>query len=1055
MADYGKIEKTETSDVELALVSTKEEEAKKAEKREYSLTEHMLGLSELEPLFASNFKDGLTEVDAAERLERDGHNCLTPPPKTHWLLKALAHIAGGFAILLWIGSILCFSVYGIDNSDIENLVLGIVLAAVVLLTGLFSWYQESKSDAVLEGFLKLQPQTCDVLRDGKFNSIPAENLVKGDVVRLQFGKKIPADVVILESTGVKVDNSSLTGEAEPLKRTPGHTDESPWRSRNVAFFGTNCVEGTGKGLVVRCGDDTAIGNIASATMGGEKPEALMKAEIENFVNIIACIAMTIGIVFLIAGIALGIPPVDMVIYAIAIIVANVPEGLLATVTVALTITAQRMAEKNVLVKSTLIVETLGSITAVASDKTGTLTQNRMTVRSVIFPDGASTTAAHTRRTSFVNVMEDREFTISATFIPYYRTLIKTAGLCNHATFDERESEILARRTNGDASENALLKFSHSNGNVDFLRTEWPEIACIPFNSHNKFMVTIHKSESSPDYMMLMKGAPERILEKCTTYKDPDAGGDVKPFTEDVKNKVIAANTSLAENGERVLAFAQFTLTGLPANFEFETEDIDKLNFDIMNMEFAGMISLEDPPREEVPASIISCHEAGIKVIMVTGDHPLTARSIAAQIGILTEADGGKAAPIWDQHASPETRRDESKSGVVVTGGDLAGLDEDDWNYILTRNGIVFARTLPTQKQDIVAKLQDRNNVVAVTGDGVNDSPALKKADVGIAMGSGSEIAKEAADLILMDDNFASIVKGIEEGRLIFSNLKKSIAYTLTSNIPEILPFLAFIALNMPLGMTTIMVLCVDLGTDIMVAISYAYETSESDIMKHAPRDRHKDKLVTPQLISWSYIQIGIIQAFAAFTAFFYVLNREGFSTAFLMNGKVGQEWWEECTEADFAKGDCKCQDTGAQIPMVCCYENSEVNSDETSLYIGDNCADLDYRELALRKAQTAFLATIVICQIGCGLAAKTRRNSIISQGLENTVFNWGVFQEVSLIILLVYVPFLNSAFGTEPMEGYEWLIGFPFALLILGYDELRKYIIRSYPDSTYAHIFAY
>jgi sodium/potassium-transporting ATPase subunit alpha len=478
---------------------------------------------------------------------------------------------------------------------------------------------------------------------------------------------------------------------------------------------------------------------------------------------------------------------------------------------------------------------------------------------------------------------------------------------------------------------------------------------------------------------------------------------------------------------------------LPKDFQFETEDISNLNFDIDHMEFVGMISLEDPPRVEVPAAIASCHEAGIRVIMVTGDHPLTARSIASQIGIITEKDGGKNAPIWNKDSAPEVRRDPSLTGVVVTGSDLDSLEEEDWNYILSRNGIVFSRTLPTQKQDIVAKLQLLDEVVAVTGDGVNDSPALKKADVGIAMGSGSDIAKEAADLILMDDNFASIVQGIEEGRLIFSNLKKSIAYTLTSNIPEILPFLANIALQLPLGLTTIMILCIDLGTDILPAISFAYEKSESDIMKVKPRDRHTDKLVTFSLISWSYIQIGIIQAIAAFTAFFFVFNLKGFSTNFILSQEFRNEQmgtnWATSTDPDLCFY-CNDADSGPLDP----------NGGD---YGGKYCADKDYREDTLARAQTAYLAGIICTQIGCGIACKTRLNSIITQGFSNLVFNYGVVQEIVFIVLLVYVDPFHTAFGTEDLGGLEWVIPIPFAVSIIFYDEIRKCIFRMWPESDF------
>ena len=1034
------------------------------------MDEHMLPIPQMLEVLGTNMETGLSSEEAEIRLKRDGYNRLTPPPKPFWLTILISHVAGSFSILLWIGSILCFIVYSLDDS-IENLTLGIILAAVVTLTGIFSYYQELRSDAVLEGFMKLSPSTCDVLRDGKFETIAAENLVKGDIIRLQFGKKVPADVIVLENTGIKVDNSSLTGEAEPVKRSVEASDPSPWRSKNVAFFGTNCVEGTAKCVVARCGDHTAIGGLASLTAREPAPEPLMKQEIEHFVKLIAAIAVIIGIVFLICALVMGYEPQGTlthsltyyaltdsltqasVIFMIGIIVANVPEGLLATVTVALTITALRMAESNVLVKSNLIVETLGSVNVIASDKTGTLTQNRMTVRNVIFADGYTAVATHVKHRTSLDVLADSDSPanalMKATYREYYDKLINLAGLCNHASFDEREHEILKRRTNGDASENALLKFCHSNSNQDALRVKFPEVACVPFNSTNKIMITIHQVPSSSEYLVIMKGAPERVFERCTHYIDPE-NGKRKPLDRPSRQRIVDSNMNLASNGERVLAFAEIRLRGLSSDYKFETENLNEINFDLTELNFAGMISLEDPPRAEVPAAIKCCHEAGIKVIMVTGDHPLTARSIAAQIGILTENNGGKLTKIFDLQEAFEIRRDESISGVVVTGNDLPllryslthlttyslthlpSLSAEDWDYILSRSGIVFARTLPAQKQEIVKNLQSKDYVVAVTGDGVNDSPALKKADVGVAMGSGSEIAKEAADLILIDDNFASIVKGIEEGRLIFSNLKKSIAYTLTSNIPEIVPFLAQIALQIPLGLTTILILVVDLGTDILPAISYAYETAESDIMKIPPRNRHRDKLVTWQLVSFSYLQVGVIQAFAAFTAFFHVLNQNGFSTSYLMQAKVGVIWIDPDENT--------------------CFENSLTNNPG----VINGCATYDFRMGVLKEAQSAFLTAIVICQMGAGIACKTRVSSIFTHGIwNNRVFLWGLCQEVGLICMVVYIAGLNHGFETLPIRGDAWGIVFPFAAFLFCYDEIRKFICRKFPGSKFKEYFFY
>jgi len=1002
---------------------TKEEIEEEAANR-CVITEHELSIPELAEKMKTNIEKGLNSDEAMARFldPEIGPNELTRPPETWWLWKALAHVAGGFALLLWAGGVLCFIVYGLDGS-VPDLTLGIVLCVVVTATGIFSYYQEVASEATLASFMEQVPPTAKCLRDGHLKEVPAREVTIGDVVKMESGERIPADVVIISSQGMKVDNSSLTGESEPLKRVPECTDPMPTRTKNVAFFGTSVAEGTAMGVVVKIGDDTTMGEIARGVLDTKKKDPLMKIEIERFVVIISVIAMSIGVTFFACGMAMGYSLKRALIFTIGIIVANVPEGLLATLTVAMTITAKRMFDVNVHVKSTLIVETLGSVTCIASDKTGTLTQNTMKVVNAILPDGTVRHQTHAKRKS-IRSSEDPEpiklDEAGTMYQPHAEALIATAGLCNHVNFveEDRVKNILERRCEGgNASENALLKFSHSNGNTDVIRKEYPEIAAVAFNSTNKFMVTIHKTPTAGTFRLILKGAPERVMDRCSTVMDPKSNNEIK-FDDKLREAADKSNRDLAMNGERVLAFAELILKGQKADRTWATEDLNEVDFPITGYKYLGMLALEDPHRPEVPQAVLDCHSASIRVVMVTGDHPLTARSIAHKINILKDEYGGNRAPIYD--VDDPKRMNEEVTGVVVTGDVLPKFTEEDWNYVLTRKGIVFARTLPTQKQDIVERLQVEDSfdeVVAVTGDGVNDSPALKSARVGIAMGSGAPVAQDAADLILKDDNFASIVKGVREGRLIFANLKKSIAYTLTSNIPEILPFLAQIVLRLPLGMTTIMILCVDLGTDILPAISFAYEHPEGNIMKIPPRNRQTEFLVTKQLISFSYLQIGIIQAFCSFTIFFESLNKSGFSTDMLLNDGLGFEWDDKDSNE--------------------CFESSETDN-------ANGCASHSERNFALRKAQTAYLASIVMCQIGCGIACKTRESSIFKHGFSNMVFNYGLIQETVLIVLLVYVPGLQYAFQTEDIDGVSWAVALPFAFGIWAYDEMRKAAIMSF-----------
>ncbi|XP_062861420.1 sodium/potassium-transporting ATPase subunit alpha-1b [Trichomycterus rosablanca] len=979
-------------------------------KKEVDLNDHKLSLDELHRKYGTDMSKGLTTARAQEILARDGPNALTPPPTTPEWVKFCKQMFGGFSMLLWTGAVLCFFAYGIqaaidDEPANDNLYLGVVLSAVVIITGCFSYYQEAKSSKIMDSFKNLVPQQALVIRDGEKKQINAEDVVLGDLVEVKGGDRIPADVRIVSAHGCKVDNSSLTGESEPQTRSPDFSNDNPLETRNIAFFSTNCVEGTARGLVISTGDRTVMGRIATLASGLEVGRTPISLEIEHFIEIITGVAVFLGVSFFVLSLVLGYSWLEAVIFLIGIIVANVPEGLLATVTVCLTLTAKRMAKKNCLVKNLEAVETLGSTSTICSDKTGTLTQNRMTVAHMWF-DNQIHEADTTENQSGASF--DRS---SAT----WTSLARVAGLCNRAVFlaEQTDVPILKRDVAGDASESALLKcIELCCGSVKEMRDKYNKVAEIPFNSTNKYQLSVHKnpeSESRSKYLLVMKGAPERILDRCSSIMIQEKE---QPLDDDMREAFQNAYLELGGLGERVLGFCHLFLPEeqFPEGFQFDT---DIVNFPTEDLCFVGLMSMIDPPRAAVPDAVGKCRSAGIKVIMVTGDHPITAKAIAKGVGIISEGNE-TVEDIAARLNIPVNEVDpRDAKACVVHGGDLKDLNPEQLDDILKyHTEIVFARTSPQQKLIIVEGCQRQGAIVAVTGDGVNDSPALKKADIGVAMGiAGSDVSKQAADMILLDDNFASIVTGVEEGRLIFDNLKKSIAYTLTSNIPEITPFLFFIIANIPLPLGTVTILCIDLGTDMVPAISLAYEAAESDIMKRQPRNPKTDKLVNERLISIAYGQIGMIQALAGFFAYFVILAENGFLPSRLLGIRV---FWD----------------------------NKHVNDLEDSY--GQQWT-YEQRKIVEFTCHTAFFASIVIVQWSDLIICKTRRNSVFQQGMKNKILIFGLFEETALAAFLSYCPGMDVALRMYPLKLNWWFCAFPYSLLIFIYDEMRKLILRRNP----------
>ncbi|XP_040278702.1 sodium/potassium-transporting ATPase subunit alpha-1 [Bufo bufo] len=978
-------------------------------KKEVSMEDHKMTLEELHRKYGTDLTRGLTTDRAAEILARDGPNALTPPPTVPEWVKFCRQLFGGFSMLLWIGAVLCFLAYGIRKaSDLEpdndNLYLGIVLSAVVIITGCFSYYQEAKSSRIMESFKNMVPQQALVIRNGEKLCINAENVVQGDLAEVKGGDRIPADLRIISAHGCKVDNSSLTGESEPQTRSPDFTNENPLETRNIAFFSTNCVEGTARGIVINTGDRTVMGRIATLASGLEGGRTPIAVEIGHFIHIITGVAVFLGISFFILSLILHYTWLEAVIFLIGIIVANVPEGLLATVTVCLTLTAKRMARKNCLVKNLEAVETLGSTSTICSDKTGTLTQNRMTVAHMWFDNQ-------------IHEADTTENQSGASFdksSPTWTALARIAGLCNRAVFPagQENTPILKRDVVGDASESALLKcIELCCGSVKDLREKNQKVAEIPFNSTNKYQLSVHKNANPSEsrYLLVMKGAPERILDRCSSIL---LQGKEQPLDEELKDAFQNAYLELGGLGERVLGFCHLTLDDeqFPDGFSFDTEDV---NFPTEGLCFVGLISMIDPPRAAVPDAVGKCRSAGIKVIMVTGDHPITAKAIAKGVGIISEGnetveDIAARLNIPVNQVNPRDAK-----ACVIHGTDLKDMNAEQIDDILRyHTEIVFARTSPQQKLIIVEGCQRQGAIVAVTGDGVNDSPALKKADIGIAMGiAGSDVSKQAADMILLDDNFASIVTGVEEGRLIFDNLKKSIAYTLTSNIPEITPFLIFVMADIPLPLGTVTILCIDLGTDMVPAISLAYEQAESDIMKRQPRNPKKDKLVNERLISMAYGQIGMIQALGGFFSYFVILAENGFLPYTLLG--IRMSWDDRYTN-----------DVEDSYGQQWTYEQ---------------------RKIVEFTCHTAFFVSIVVVQWADLIICKTRRNSVFQQGMKNKILIFGLFEETALAAFLSYCPGMDVALRMYPLKPTWWFCAFPYSLLIFIYDEIRKLIIRRSP----------
>ena len=884
---------------------------------------HQLSVSEALASIRSK-EDGLSSAEAARRLAEFGPNRLEKVPQKPFALRLFKEFFRFFSVLLWIAAGLAFLAGRFDRGQgMGHLAVAIVV--VIVVSGTFSILQEYRVDRALAALESLLPRRVRVLRDGAAVPLPADGLVPGDVILLEQGTVIPADCRLLESSSLRINDAPLTGESLPRSRDPAPSSEAdPRRSRNIVLAGTSVVSGSGKAAVFATGPRTEFGRVARLTQTSAKALSPLRRELARLSRTIAVLAFAIGLCFLVLGSAIGVPFWRDVVLSIGIVVAMVPEGLLPTLTLALVFASRRMSRRNVLVRHLSSVETLGSATVICADKTGTLTENRMRAREALLgPDervalDAEDPAALARRQP---------------------ELFSAALLCHEVS----ESADGGRRILvGDPTEVALVEMAERA----LPRPSAPRrIDQVPFDERRRHSVVC---ETPRGPVLYCKGALESVLPLCTRFA---ADGATSPLDSGARAGIRRAHQDMASRGLRVLAFA---CRSLPPSCPRDSLEQD--------LAFCGLVGLEDPPRPEVPEAVRKCRQAGIRIIMVTGDHPLTAAAIAREIGLARSGDP-----------------------VVITGEQLAGLSDVELHLALDAPEILFARVAADQKLRIVEALKEKQHVVAVTGDGVNDAPALRAAHIGVAMGLiGTDVAREAADVVLLDDNFASLVNGVEEGRATFQNIRKFLTYVLVHNVAELVPYLAYALFPIPLPLTPIQILSIDMGTDTLTTLGLGVERPYEDVMRRPPRAQ-TERLLNLPLALRAYLFLGSIEAAAAMAAFFFVLRGAGWT--------YGQS--------------------------------------------------LAPRDPIYLQATAACLSAIVVMQIVNVFLCRSSVRSIFATGLSgNPLILWGVLLEVGLLLLAVYTPWGNRVLGTAPLPARLWIFLLPFALALVVLEELRKWIAR-------------
>ncbi|MGA8114013.1 MAG: cation-transporting P-type ATPase [Actinocatenispora sp.] len=810
--------------------------------------------------------------------------------------------------------------------------LAAAIVGVIVLNAFLAFTQERQAERAVEALAGYLPQQSTVLREQRRAAIPARELVPGDVLIIEEGDRISADARLLDGT-LEVDMSALTGESLPVLRSADLTDTSGpvMQARDLVFSGTTCTGGQGRALVFATGMATELGRIAALTQRVGHSDSPLERQVKRVAWLIAAAGVGAGLVFVPVGVfAAGMPWADAASFAIGLLVANVPEGLLPTITLALAVGVRQLARVGAVVKRISAVETLGSTAVICTDKTGTLTQNKLRAVAVWSPDG-----------EWNATDPDRPARL--------QDLAAAVAACTTATVDPSG----ARPPTGDPTEIALLEAAERLGvDITTTRRDDARVALYHFDPGLRLMSTLDRTDTGT--VLHVKGSPEAVIARCTRAV---VGSQEFELDDTAHDEIVTAASEYARRGLRVIAAAQRDLDHPPGDrAEAETD-----------LTFLGLVAMLDPPRTQVAAAVDDCRTAGIRIVVITGDHGLTATEIARQVGIAT-AD------------TP-----------TITGDDLDAMSEDDLDELLRRPGnIVFARTSPEAKLRIADALRAEGNVVAMTGDGVNDAPALRRSDIGVAMGrGGTDVAREAATMVLTDDNFATIVAAVREGRRVYDNVRKFILYIFAHAPPEILPFLIF-ALSggaIPLPLTVLQILAIDLGTETLPALALGREPAEPGLMSRPPRRRAAGVVDRSVLVrAWGYL--GVVSAVLAMGGFFSVLLPAGW----VPGDPVG--------------------------PGTALHHN----------YV---------------QATTMTFLAIVACQIGVAFAARTEYASLRAVGVTtNRMLLWGILFETVFAVCLISVPQLQTVFGTAIPPGHALLLLIPMPLVVWGVDETRRALIR-------------